>query len=338
MNFVNIILIFFWLILIPFVIGKKITKKEENTIIYSWTIGNIFQMAIFFVISIICVLAKISFFVLWKLYSIILAIIFIVFFIKIIKEIMTKTKSNNSLIVLNKKIDIYKITAIILIILQLFVKVKYANVNDDDSSYVTLSKTMIQTGKMYYSDQSPELFARKALAPISAYFAAIAKQTGVDSTIITHSVMPIFLIIMSYCIYYKFAKKIFKDDEKSYITLIFLSILNLYSMNVKGISRYMLLYTWFGRSILGSITLPLIWKLSIDALNKESKILDWGLLFMAVLAAGLCSQMAVPLVSISLGCLALISTISDKKISYLFKTFICILPCILVGIFYIILK
>lgn len=330
---INILLIIFWLILMPIIFGKILVKNNENTIMYSWTIGNIFQMGIFFVISIICVLSRISFFILWKFYSALLVILLVLGLIFFRKKIFNKAKINN----ITESLIVFKILAILLIIIQLFVKVKYANVNNDDATFVVLSQDMIRTGEMYYKGES-NLQARKALAPIGAYFSTIAKQVNIDVTIVTHSIMPLFLLIMSYNVYFSFSRRIFKNDENSYIMLIFLSVLNLYTINVKGISKYMLLYTWFGRAILGSITLPLAWKLALDAMTTKAKFREWLILLFCVLASCLSSQMAVPLISISLGCFALLSAISDKKISYLFKTLICIIPCLIVGVIYINIK
>ena len=101
----------------------------------------------------------------------------------------------------------------------------------------------------------------------------------------------------------------------------------------------MILYTWLGRAIFAGIILPLIWRISFDAMNKEqNKINDWISLLFSVLAGCLCSQMAVPLIGISVGTLSLITSIRDKKISYILKSIICIVPCIIVGITYLIIK
>lgn len=330
---INILLIMLWLILMPIIFGKVIVKESENTIMYSWTMGYIFQMAIFFVISIIFVLLKISFFILWKLYSVILLILVVLALIFFREKIFKKAKIKN----ITTGSKSFQVLAIILVIIQLLVKVKYANINNDDSSFVVLSQEMIETGKMYYKENT-ELEPRRALAPISAYYSTLAKQVNIDVTILTHSIIPLFFLVMSYNVYFSFSRRIFKNDENSYIMLIFLSLLNLYTINVKGISKYMLLYTWFGRAFLGSTALPLAWKLSLEAMTKNSKFREWGLLAICVLASCLTSQMAVPLMSISLGGVALISAITDKKISYLFKTLICIIPCLIVGVIYLNIK
>ena len=343
----NIFLIFFWLILIPYVLGKVISKDESN--MFSWVMGNIVQMAIFFIISLWFILNGKSFSSLLNIYRIVMRVLLIItsiilYFKRDYFFTESEVKADDEKNVVHrkrrkrkkeKKYNIYKILAIFLILVQLFVKVKYTNINNDDASFVALSKIMITTDKMYI-DSDGELIIRRALAPISAYYSVLAKCVQIDVTVFTHSIMPIFLIVMSYIIYFSFSKKIFKDDEYApYIVLIFLSFLNLYAFSTKGISKYLILYPWFGRSILGGIVLPLIWKLSLDVMSKKGKFIEWVCLFITCIASNLGTEMATPLISISLIGLAITFCITDKKLSYIPKTMVCLIPFVIVGIIYL---
>lgn len=328
----TVIKIILWFIVIPFILGKSILKKDkEDEILYSWVLGNMIQMAVFFVLAIPMILNKVSFFVLWKVYIAIIIVLLII--------VVKKYKERFFQIPKFEKISIFQIIFIIIIIAQLFIKVKYTNINNDDSSYIVTSTQMQSTGYMYYTEQYPELEARKALGPISAYYATVSEIVDVQVAILAHTVMPIFVICLAYLVYYYLGKKIFKNKDSLYIMLIILSFLNLYAFSNKGINRYLTLYSWFGRSILAGICLPLIWKISLEAMDKKGNhILDWIALFITVLASCMCSQMAVPLVSISIAVLAFISMIRDKKIAYLFKAGLCVIPCLIVGIIYILMK
>ena len=289
---ISVILVLFWLICIPYVFGRVLTNNNDNTVLFSWVIGNVFQMAIFFVIAIVLILNRISFSFLWISYMIIMIVLFILSKIFFQKNIFLKPKLG--------KINIFKIIAIILVLTQLFIKVKYTNINNDDSSFVVLSTSMIETGKMYYSEENEELNVRRALAPISAYYATIAKQTGIHVTIITHSVIPVLFIAMSYIIYYHLGMKIFKDQENIWIMLILLSLLNIYTFSLKSFAYYMLLYTWLGRVVLVGIVLPLIWCLAFDAMNDTSNWKTWFFIFLSVLSGCLGSEMAVAIIPIVL--------------------------------------
>ena len=335
MIILKILLIIFWLFLAPFVLGKFLIKKDDDGIIYSWILGNILQMGIFFIVSLPLILLKQSFNKLVIIYTILVLILMILSCIINIKKIKFKFKL--------EKPTVFQIVAILLILVQLFVKFKYANINNDDASFVTLSTAMIETDKMYLHNENgvelEKIISRRALAPISAYYSTLSKLLNIHVTIVTHTIMPIIFIVLAYCVYFCFGKKIFKEKDSIFIFLIILSVLNIFAFDYKGYNRYMMLYTWFGRAILAGIILPFIWKNSFDAMNKEqNKIKDWISLFLAVLAGCLCSQMAVPLIGISVGVLSLISSIRDKKISYIFKSLICLIPCIVVGVVYLIIK
>lgn len=333
-----------WLLIIPTILGKLLIKKEESEILYSWVLGNILQMAIFFVIAIPLILLKESFNLLVYIYGIaIISLVIISLIISLIIFILRHKKNKLELKIKWPKITIFQILAIILIILQLFIKFKYTNINNDDASFVTLSTAMIETDKMYLHNENGEeenkIIPRRALAPISAYYSTISKLLDIHVTIVTHTIMPIIFIALAYSVYYYFGKKVFKEKDSVFIFLIILSILNLFAFDYKGANRYLLLYTWFGRAVLGGIMLPLIWKISFDAMDKEkNKVIDWIILFITVLASCLGSQIAVPLVSISIMSITMVKAIRDKKISYIFKSLLCIIPCIVIGIIYLIIK
>lgn len=335
MIILKLLLTIFWLFLVPFILGKFLIKKEENELIYSWVLGNILQMGIFFIISLPLILLKESFSKLVIIYTILILILVIISCLINRKKFKFKIKL--------EKPNIFQIIAIMLILVQLFVKFKYTNINNDDASFVTLSTAMIETDKMYLHNEDGielrDIIIRRALAPISAYYSVISKLIDIHVTIVTHTIMPIIFISLAYSIYYYFGKKLFKEKDSIFIFLIILSILNIFAFDYKGYNRYLILYTWFGRAILAGIILPFIWKIALDAMYKEqNKIIDWITLFFAVLAGCLCSQIAVPLIGISIGTLSLISAIRDKKISYILKSIICLIPCIIIGITYLIIK
>lgn len=326
-----IIKVFLWLILVPFILGKSILKKDENKVLYSWVLGTIVQMAIFWIIALPMILAKVSFFTLWKVYMIAIILLFIATLIIFRRKIFIKPQF--------EQISFFQIVAIVLIFVQLFVKFKYTNVNNDDAAFIASATKIKYDGYMYYTEEWQDLDSRKALAPISAYYAAISQIVGADVAVLAHTIMPVILISISYIIYYYLGRKVFENKDSSYIMLIILSFLNLYAFSIKGPARYLILYPWFGRSILAGICLPLIWNISLEAMNKEeNSLFNWITLFLTIIASCLCSEMAVPLVTISLMGLTIVSTIRDKKPIYILKSALSILPCLMVGIIYILMN
>ena len=67
----------------------------------------------------------------------------------------------------------------------------------------------------------------------------------------------------------------------------------------------------------------------------NNKILLSLTILFIVLASCLCSEMSIVIVTIPIAIMALISAIRDKKISYLYKSLITVIPCFIVALIYI---
>jgi hypothetical protein len=329
MTFLKIIL---WLFLMPYILGKLLEKKGEEKVLYSWVLGYIIQMGVFFVIAIPMIMAKCSFYTLQKWYNILIIALTIVSAIFNIKRLIPNIKK--------PKISYIQVIAVLLVFFQIFIKFKFTNINNDDASFVVLGTKMIETGYMYYDGGDTALIVRRALAPSNAYFAVLAQNLNIHVTIVMHTIIPMLFMAIGSVVFYYFGKKLFKQNQESpYLFLIFMILLYTYFFTTKGAGMYYLKFTWFGRALVGAVFLPLLWKVSLDAMDKtQNKIKDWLILFFIVLTSCLSSEMAVVLVTISLLALAFVSAIRDKKISYIFKAFLCIVPCIIIGIIYLILK
>lgn len=318
-----------WFVIIPYILGKILVKKEnENFGLYTILMGTLMQMGIFLVVAVPMILLKKDFSLLRNLYFVVIAVIcLLVIFIKR-KNLIKFTKP--------KKFSLFQVVAIVLVGIQVFIRVKYTTVNNDDSSFVVLSAQMIETGQMYYSDES-DLNARRVLAPISAYYSVISEFLFTHVAIVTHTIIPIVYTILANVVYYYLGKALFKDDEESpFIFLIFLTLGNFYLFKEKGAGSYFVRFTWLGRTIIAGMLLPLLWKLSLEAMNKEkNRVQDWLSILFLVLSSCLCSEMAIAIVTIPIAIMALVSSIRDKKFSYLLKAFGTVIPCLILALIYL---
>lgn len=320
---------FVWFIIIPYLLGKYFEKKEDS-VQYTWIIGHTLQMAIFIILAVPMILLKLKFQMLRDVYYV---VILLISFVSAIMYKDTLIKINTK-----KSVSIYKIIAIVLICVQVFIRFKYSTVNNDDSSFVVLSNSMIQSGEMYISDNV--LNARRALAPISAYYAVLSQYINVHTTIVTHTFIPILYTIIVNIVYYFLGKKLFEGDKESaYIFIIVMFLVNLYFFRIKGAGAYLLKYPWLGRVILANAFLPFLWKISIDVMdiNYEEKK-GWFLILSIILASCLCSEMSIALVSVSLLVLSIVNAYRDKNIKYVLKSLICVIPCVILAVIYMMIK
>ena len=211
-----------WLGIIPYLLGKFLTRKEDERTLYSWVIGNVIMMGLFMIISIPMILQKVDFKILRKSYLITIIVLTMISVLFNRKKIFKIPKS--------KYMSIFKIIAILLVIMQIYIKFEYSTINNDDVSFVVLSNQMIDTGKMYFSSEDTNLITRRALAPISAYYAVISEYISIHVTIVTHTIFPIMFVILSSMVYYYLGNSLFKNDKNlSYIYLIFMTLVNFYS-------------------------------------------------------------------------------------------------------------
>ena len=73
-------------------------------------------------------------------------------------------------------------------------------------------------------------------------------------------------------------------------------------------------------------------------MEENKGIINWLLLIITMLASCLVSSMGIPLAAITLGGLVVVFLVKDKKVSYLIKSGICVIPNIVYGLMYLIMK
>ena len=178
-----------------------------------------------------------------------------------------------------------------------------------------------------------------ALFPMFEAF--ISSLSGLHVLIITHRVMPIILIPLSYYLCYLIGKHLF--PEKMEKRLIFVFLLNVWRVfgfvSYYTTETFFLLRTWQGKSVAGNIIFPgivliyLIIKdrnVNVDDATDGSDAKKAGIwyivLSMFIFASGAASSFAV-LISVALtGLLGLIFFIMDKDRKTLLYTILSIIP------------
>lgn len=153
-----VIKILLWIFIIPFLLGKYLEKQEDNKILYTWCLGYVMEMAVFFIVAIPMILTRAEFKALRNFYFLIILIL------SILSVILNREKFKNIINFKMPKISFFKVLAIFLVVLQVFIKYNFAAINNDDSSFVVLSTKMIEDGNMYHSGPNTELNSRRALS------------------------------------------------------------------------------------------------------------------------------------------------------------------------------
>ena len=272
----------------------------------------------------------------------------IILLFSIYSVIVNKTRIKEIVIYnFNKIKEIFPsyIIVILLIGIQVFVPFKYMYINDDDARFVGIATTAIETNTLMEYDaltgskyeSNPPL--RRALASFTLYPAVVSKLTFFPPAILSHTILPVILILLGYAIYSQIGYKILKlKREDNFIFLVLLSIINIFgNYSTRTNFTYFLIRIWQGKAILAGIAIPAIWLLFFEA-KENDDLKNWGVILLIILFACMVSTIGIFLAPMSLIIISFLFSVKEKKINYLIKSLVCSLPCVMYAIIYFVFK
>ena len=231
---------------------------------------------------------------------------------------------------------------------QLYMAFTRASFDGDDSYYVTESLLAQQTGVMNtilpYTGLSTSLDIRHALAVITMWIAYIAKMSGIHSTIISHSVIPLIMIPLVYTVYIEIGRILFKKRQDLLpVFMIIMAVLQMFgNTSIYTSETFFLTRTWQGKALVANLVVPLIlWVFmwlgeqlsketgSFKELSPKGKIeacSPFMMLFLINMTAGICSSMGVILGTVLIGLLTFVYLIAMRKIRLVPGVIIACLP------------
>lgn len=210
---------------------------------------------------------------------------------------------------------------------QLYMSVTRASFDGDDAYYVVQSLMAQQNDAMYknlpYTGRSADLDVRHALAVFPMWIAFVAVKANLHATIVSHVIMPLVLIPLSYLVYYEISKVLFIEKrENRPVFLIIMGLFQLFgNVSIYTNETFFLTRTWQGKALAGSFVIPMVFLMLFRIFGNDQKkeaqnIGLWIMLVCVNMTAGVCSSIAVFLVTILLGiaafCLMLVK--KDWKI------------------------
>ena len=238
--------------------------------------------------------------------------------------------------------------AILLIGFQMFMAFTLTSFDGDDAYYVVQSVLADETDTLYrilpYTGLSTSLDLRHSLAVFPIWIAYIARMSGVHSTIVAHSVLPLVLIPVTYWIYLEIGKKIFKRElHKLPVFIIFISIMQIFgNVSIYTGSTFFLTRTWQGKSLLANVVLPaiiwlILWIFDNENYEKENRVGLWVLLVITNFVAALSSTASVFLVAMLIGTTGLVMGIKEKDIQIPLRLMISCIPLVIYGTMFLLL-
>lgn len=341
----------FWLLIIPFCIGLipanfiPAEKRSPGFVLLSgyfgmwalfeiaavpavlWVEYNNFKTAsaVFTVLTLFCAAAGIlllyrnGIIVGWKLFS--------------VKSLLTET-------------GIMWLVFFFLLGFQLYKAAAFASFDGDDAYYVVESLIAQEAGVMYrilpLTGGSTGLDVRHAMAVFPMWVAYISVRAGVHATIVSHVVMPLALIPLTYLLYYEIGRSLFSKTSKPGghvlqkqnlpIFMIIMAMFQIFgNVSIYTNETFFLTRTWQGKAMAGALVIPALFWVFMQIYDKGVKngrtdAGIWILLVSVNMTAGVCSSIAVFLVCILTAVTTFCLAVAERDWKILFKVGAACIP------------
>lgn len=161
---------------------------------------------------------------------------------------------------------IFWIFFIALAAFQLYMAFTRASFDGDDAYYGVQALIAQQVDTLYrinpYTGRSAPLDVRHGLALFPVWEAYIGRMSGVHATIVSHSVVPLILIPLTYILYYQTGRVLFRGKKRQ--LPMFMTLIALWQMfgniSLYTTETFFLTRTWQGKSFAGNFVIPaVIW-------------------------------------------------------------------------------
>lgn len=307
MSLFSIVLSVLLLLLVPYLVGNGFCElfglEKSNSKLFTY--GYFFIFAFCQIIMVPLILLKQSFMLVVVLISIFL-IIFSIY--GIIKNHFPFNFNHN-------KSEIFALILLFLLsFIFLFLQLQYQNIDEDDSRFIVNAVDTLKSNKVLLTnpingDILPGFIlddsGKDVTSPWSVFIAYISKLTLNKAVVCAHSILPLSLTILTICIWWQFAEKIFGKSiiyQSMFTILMLLTYLFGYSYLWTTITMFMS-RLWQGKSIVAATGIPMLFNCLFDSYENDKQYLPTVII--ADLALCLFSGNGIVMGAIAIGCFAL---------------------------------
>ena len=347
--------------LVPIAVGRLITYKARTNWIADYLVGFFGNLAIFYTLFTIvewlqnwCTVQEPvhgAFSLLLWVYGIVMAIlgcVWLVFDIRKYKRVYTKIRFKLADTKLKVKKDkfviVYAITFAILLLIQLYGAFAY-EINEwsyDDYDYVVTSKDTIESDTIsyvnYIDGTMPNVQEKRAVASWGTYVAMLSATTGFEVTTVYHTILPLFLLLLAYAVFYYIAGFLFHSYADRFIFLIILSVAHIFGLySHYSITFRLLGALWQGKAILCVIAIPFFMLYLIKAYKREVKTAYMLPIAAISIGASSLTSLSVLFIPIIAVLVWIMMCVYHRKIFGIRYLIASLLGPLYVGIFYILI-
>ncbi len=352
MSLENKILAAVFLVLVPVMIGSiwscLLNKDKHITVfvgckllIQAWVYGNITMFALMqlFAVPMICVKAAfISLLWVWVISVAAAAVAGIAVTVKFcrthtfqLRVSLTKWRS----VVLPVLIAV---AVALLIAFQARISSKYQHLDEDDARFIALEVIAVErdvmflespiTGNLMYWNVGE--VKKDYFSPWTMYVAALSKLSGMPPAVLSHRMLPLFLIPLCYMAYALLAMELYeKDYEKILIFLLIIGFISLFGYtSTHTPASLMLLRIWQGKAVFAALVIPVLFTLLWGLYEKPQDLITKALLFVTCMAASLLSGGGIIISVIAVGVYGVVYLLRYHNIRQTILLWFTCAPCI----------
>lgn len=350
MIYIRSALIMLTFVLVPFSMGislKKITGagKYRTSFARTYVDGFIIWMALYETLEVVAVIAGVSFTVLTWLWiivtlaGIIYSLTAILQYKAIVEEIKTGAITWSS----------YKVIAFVLMSIVFVIIVFCGNRSvTDDSFYLGAATDALKSNKIWFYEPYTGRVANRSEVNrymFSAYpimVASFSKIYHIPAAVVSHVCMCIVSVIMTYLAYYLVSRTLFKEQWHRWVFIATMCILMLSgNYGTEASATFFMISAWMGKSWLPNVMLPMIlyYMTMVVGARKTniSKCNRVGLI-MCSIACSHFSSMSTLLVPMFILLIWLYYIVTTKKFKEKLTILISIMPQLIIGMLFIVVK
>lgn len=241
---------------------------------------------------------------------------------------------------------IFGVLAAVLILLQAYIPARYEHRDDDDSRFVAEEVSAVVHDTMYVDSPITADYmywnegeVRKDLtSPWAMYIAMNCKISNIPPAVLSHTYLPFFLVLICYAVYLLIGKALLNGNmEKTYLFLIFLSVINIWGYtSTHTLASMLLLRIWQGKAVCASLMLPVFFYVMYQILQKKYKKGWVAFLYVLSIASCLLSGIGIVTAPIVLFIYGVIDFIYYRKWRKTLAIFLAAVPCGIYLIYYLI--
>lgn len=221
----------------------------------------------------------------------------------------------------------------LLLCIQLFLLCFLSYEEGDDAYYVAIATYNSSAEQMYtthpYTGESTGLDARHALAPFPIWVSLISSLSGLSGAAAAHTVIPLILVPMTYCLYYLLGRRLVGKDWHTPLYLCFTALLVFFGgYSVYSAENFLLVRGAQGKSVLANLVIPFLLYLLFYLAQKQERrektgVSFWVLTGATMISGCLCSTLGSLLLCILLGISVLCVCFSYRRWGMLAWAVLC---------------